>query len=408
MLASRSLCLANQRGAVTLLTALILVIAVTLLALLSAKIVINETRVTASDYRTAQAVEAAMAAMDQGLAHFNAEGGRIDPAFTEPTQAQLDALVASCTTATPATNAQEIGIPDLATPRTLGLYYFANTGTADRCNAGGEPSAGTIVAMGWSDDCVAQRTISACLGTVPLFRDGSGPKQPFISDGSVAVTGDARIINRFTNISIWSGSSSVMSGNFSTHLRPSDMTLADLEPDELQANTTANTQLVSNSTAGLGLDIVTGDLSLANLTNDGLFNSFFMQDRDATKELAQVVNTVPPVNSGGDVTSGLYWVDGDGKINNGEWGSIDEPIVMIVDGDLDINGGEIYGMLYVTGELKIAGNITIYGSMVSESEINAGSGTPEIVFVPFGGRGGMPPPPIVDSGAVISGSWRDW
>jgi hypothetical protein len=399
-----------QHGAVTLLTALILLIAVSLLALFSSRIVINETQVAASDYRTSQAVEAAMAAFDRGLAQFNADGGRIDLSLTAPTQAELDALVASCTAATPVTSAQEVGIPDLAAPRTLALYYFANTGAEDRCGAAGDPALGTIVAMGWSDDCEAQRTVSACLGTVPLFRDGSGPKQPFVSNGSVDLTGSARIINRFTNISIWTGVDGSMSGNFETRLRPSGVNVQDLTAAELRSNTDDNTQLVSDNKAGRGLDVFTNDVSLSNLSGDELFGLFFAQGKDATKELAKVVRGAPPVNSGSDITSGLYWIDSDLKLtaSNQSFGSIDEPIVMIVDGNLEINGPEIFGMVYVTGELTIAGNMTVFGSLVSESTINTGGGTPEVVFVPFGGFGGMPSPPIVDSGVVIPGSWRDW
>ncbi|MEX0828140.1 MAG: hypothetical protein WD005_04220 [Haliea sp.] len=408
-----NLALSKQRGAVTLLTALILLIAVTPLALFSSRIVINETQMAASDYRTSQAVETAMAAFDRGLADFNAAGGRIDAALTAPTQAQLDALVASCTTTAPATSAQEVFLPDPDDPtvtRTLGLYYFANTGAADRCGGAGDPASGTIVAMGWSDDCEAQRTMSACLGTVPLFRDGQGPKQPFVSNGSVDLTGNARIINRFTNISIWTGVDGDMSGDFSTRLRPSGVNVQDLTPAELQSNTDDNTQLVSDNKAGRGLDIFTNDISLANLNGDDLFGLFFAQDKNATKELATELNGAPPVNSGGDITSGLYWIDSNLKLtaSNEEFGSIEEPIILIVDGDLEINGPAIYGMVYVTGELKISGNMTVYGSMVSESVINTGGGTPEAVFVPFGGFGGMPPPPIVDSGVVIPGSWRDW
>ena len=416
----------HQQGAITLLTALILLIAVSLLALFSSRIVINETQVAASDYRTSQAVEAAMAAFDMGVARFNAAGGRVDPALAAPTQAQLDALVASCTSATPVTNAQEIGIPSLAAPRTLGLYYFANTGADDRCGADGDPASGTIVAIGWSDDCEAQRTMSACLGTVPLFPDGEGPKQPFVTGASVGVAGNASIINRFTDISVWAGDSTAITGNsFGTYLRPSFTSVADFTPAELQDNNPSNNaQLVSNRQSGFGVDVVLGDVSLGNLTSDQFFGLFFLQDKQATKDLADAggnrlnPGSIPPANTPGKITSGLYWI-GNGNnitvsttntsINGGVFGSVEEPIVLIVNGDLSISGNvDIHGLVYVAGELRITGTPTVYGSVVSENGPNTGAGTLNIVFVPFGGYGGMPPPPVVDSGVVIPGSWRDW
>ncbi|WP_304707667.1 hypothetical protein [Haliea sp. E1-2-M8] len=411
------------------MTALILLIAVSLLALFSARIVINETQVAASDYRTSQAVETAMAAFDRGLAQFNADGGRIDVALTAPTQAQLDALVASCTTATPVTDAQEIFLPDPTdptTPRTLGLYYFANTGANDRCGAGGDPASGTIVSVGWSDDCEAQRTVSACLGTVPIFRDGAGPKQPFVTGASVGVTGNASIINRYTDISVWAGDSAAVAGNsFGTYLRPSFTSITDFTPAQLQDNDPANNaQLVSNRNSGFGVDVVLGDVSLANLTDDEFFGLFFLQDKQAMRDLADAggnrldPGTFPPANTAGNVTSGLYWVGNAADldvsatntgVNGGVFGSLQEPVVIIINGDLSIAGnGELYGVLYVTGELKITGTPTVYGTVVSENGPNTGAGTLNLVYVPFGGYGGLPPPPIVDSGVVIPGSWRDW
>lgn len=422
---------AAQSGAVSLLTALILVIAVTLLALFSARIVVNETRVAASDYRTSQAVEAAMAALDEGMAVFNANGARIDPTFTAPTQAQLDTLVANCTATPPTaatTNAQEVGIPDLAAPATLGLYYFTNTvAGGDRCGANGEEDAGTIVAMGWSDDCTAQRTISACLGSVPIFRDGNGPKQPFITGGSIGISGTAQIINRYTNIAIWAGQSvAVTSGAAETYLRPAGTNVTDYDATTLQSeNENLATQLVSNGASGFGVDIVYGDASLANLTRDQFFGLFFAQNKQAIKELAETAGNrlnpgqLPPANSGGNVTSGLYWVGNANDLNvsatdtkvaaNSEYGSIDEPIVLIVNGDFSmVGGGKIYGMVYVAGNLKLAGGPVIYGAMINEAGASTDTGNYTIVYVPFGGDSGMNEPSIVDSGIIVPGSWSDW
>jgi hypothetical protein len=429
---------AAQSGAVSLLTALILVIAVTLLALFSARIVVNETRVAASDYRTSQAVEAAMAALDEGMAAFNANGATIDPAFAAPTQAQLDTLTANCTATPPTaatTNAQEVGIPSLAAPATLGLYYYANTvAGGDRCGANGEDDAGTIVAMGWSDDCSARRTISACLGSVPIFRDGNGPKQPFITGAGIGVFGNASIINRYTNISIWAGDSSAISGaSFATYLRPSYTSVTDYTAAELQDNDPSNNaQLVSNRNSGFGVDVVLGDVSLANLTDNEFFGLFFAQNKQAMKDLAETggnrldPGTAPPPN-GAEVTSGLYWIgssadpmglDGDSGNDRGGstsiggnevYGSVEEPLVLIFNGNLALSGGvEIYGLVYVTGELKVTGTATVYGAVVSENGPNAGGGTLNIVYVPFGGDSGLNEPRVDDSGVIIPGSWRDW
>ena len=69
-----NLTLNKQKGAVTLLTGMILLISITLISLLTAKTVLVETQITADNYRTSQAEAAASAAMDQAVAYFNAGG----------------------------------------------------------------------------------------------------------------------------------------------------------------------------------------------------------------------------------------------------------------------------------------------------------------------------------------------
>ncbi|MDD5412106.1 MAG: hypothetical protein PHF31_11955 [Methylobacter sp.] len=64
----------KQRGAATLLTAVVLLIGITLVTLFTAKTVLVETQMAADNYRMTQAVAAANAAMDYGVAYFNAGG----------------------------------------------------------------------------------------------------------------------------------------------------------------------------------------------------------------------------------------------------------------------------------------------------------------------------------------------
>ena len=64
----------NQQGAASLLTALVLLISITLVILLTSKEVLVETKVTADNYRTSQATAAASAAMNHAEAYFMAGG----------------------------------------------------------------------------------------------------------------------------------------------------------------------------------------------------------------------------------------------------------------------------------------------------------------------------------------------
>jgi hypothetical protein len=65
----------NQSGAVTLLTALVLLIGITLVTLMSSKTVLVQIQIAADNYRMTQAVAAANAALDFGIGYF--DGGPI-------------------------------------------------------------------------------------------------------------------------------------------------------------------------------------------------------------------------------------------------------------------------------------------------------------------------------------------
>lgn len=425
-----------QRGAASLIVALILLIAITIVVLFTAKTVLVETQITADNYRTTQATAAASAAMDQGVAYFMAGGidqrdnttlavgadGLVD--FTIPSNTQQPST-ASCTM--PTTPAAPVTL-NSGTQTTLALYYYDNTpGNACDCPAGNcfNPIGGVspmtkalITARGWSDDCAAVRTITQCLGTFDIFNDGRSPRQPFVSKAGVGAFGNAKIINRYNNSSIWSGSILDTSGAaFGTYLRPSNTEITDFTKAELDSDdVNANTQLVSNRDAGAGIDVISGDPNLANASPDEFFNMFFSIDRDTLRGLAEDSDQKLAAGGNPNGMTGVIWIGPDGTpstttTNIGGTtviGSPNVPAIMIINGDLQLTGGTIHGVVYVTGEIKIAGNAVIKGSILSESGNNSGAGTLKLVYVPYGGEGSGPTPFIPGTGAVIAGSWRDW
>ena len=91
-------------------------------------------------------------------------------------------------------------------------------------------------------------------------------------------------------------------------------------------------------------------------------------------------------------------------------GTITKPAIIVIDGNLDkLNGAEIFGIVYVTGTLEIAGNPIVKGSIVAENPLaSTGAGTLTLVFKPWGGNNGAPMPFIIGTGAITAGSWNDW
>ncbi|MDD2659872.1 MAG: hypothetical protein PHY54_09380 [Methylococcales bacterium] len=421
----------KQQGAVTLLTALVLLISITLISFITAKTVLVETQISADNYRTSQATAAASAAMDQAVAYFTAGGldQRNNATLAAGADGLVDYLSASPFALTLTSGAQT----------TSAQFYFNNTddnacdcqlNTAEDIDGDGDGDCmgtlGTnmtralVTAQGWSDDNSATRIITQCVGTFDIFDSGKGPQEPFVSKAGVGVFGNATIINRYNNTSIWSGGADAVHGaSYGTYLRPSGTTTADYTPAQLDSSDqTANTQLVSNRNAGNGIDVVTNDPTLAskttstaNLTDPAqnqFFDLFFAQTKAAIQNAAANAGQMLTGTSPAGLT-GLIWEEGNVALHNGDVvGSPTQPAVLIVNGDLSLTGGPIYGVIYVTGQLTITGNPVVTGSVISENGPNSGAGTLTLVYKPWGDGGNQSPPFITGTGAIIAGSWKDW
>jgi len=417
----------RQRGSASLFIAVMLIIGITLVIFSTSKTVLMETKINAANYRTIQATTAANAAMDQGVAYFMAGG------LDQDGTAGVDFVAGTVSTLTLTSGTDQT---------TTGLFYFANTTTYDHDNnaatavitnpCDSNPSGfnginmtqGIIVTQGFSDDGTAVRTMSQCLGTFDLFDGGESPQQPFVSKAGVGVFGNAKIINRYSNISIWAGGVDAVHGAaYGTYLRPSDKSIGDYTAEQLDSscatspcnvanNPGPNTQLVSNRDTGNGVDVITEDATLASKTPDEFFDMFFAKTKSQIKKIAQDSNKVFASGASIDGEKGLIWVDGNIGINGTDViGTATEPAILIVDGNLDkLNGATIYGIVYVIGTLEVAGSPIIKGSLVAEnSAASTGAGTLTLVFKPWGGGDSSAAPPFIEgTGAVIAGSWKDW
>lgn len=111
------------------------------------------------------------------------------------------------------------------------------------------------------------------------------------------------------------------------------------------------------------------------------FSQLFQNSPEDVRSYANHIYTDPLV----DVTpvEGITWVDlSPGQefiISSDAWKggcgadndcsqTTDNGAILIVAGDAQITGGEYYGIIYVMGNLRMAGNPTIHGSVLVESE----------------------------------------
>jgi len=399
----------KQKGMVTLFTSVILLVAITLVAIFTAKIVIQETKMTANNKRAQQAFFAADGAMDYAIAYFN-DGG-----LDHDGNGVVDV---------------DVGVGVL-----LNATILFNNNDGNCTNAGNMKSA-LITTTGTSLDETASRDISVCVGSRGFLK-GGGPKQSMISGASVGLTGSAQIINRYSDLNIWSADTISIdnSSAMETYIRPTDIEVEDLTEAELISTETTpqipDVQKVSSNGLGAGTDIYMEDARLAAamaITNasptkdgDGSFFDLFFNETKAV--VAEMANSIQPTqrltgddSCVADGKNGIIWIDGDDKCTGGDIGippdfsttptTPGHPAIVIVDGDLDLGGGvNVYGLVYVTGELTVSGTATVQGTIISEGSV-AGNGTLRTVYTRnFEGDSNAP---IKGAGLVVSGSWRDW
>jgi len=424
----------KQTGAATLFTAVMILIAITLVSFLSGKTVLNETKIAADNYRTSQAVAAANYAMDYGVNYFDSGG------FDQDNNDTADII-----------NPPDLASADGTQTTTATIRFYNKPGFAANPPADdderlarlcvppllpGESDSfqrGTLTATGFSDDRLATRTITQCVGPIGLVKD-DGPDQPLVAQGQVFVTGTANIVNRYTDTTIWSGGEAIIGSSSSMATYIKDSASGTLTLAELTSLTIADdTQLVSNRNLGNGLDIIDDDPSLANLTGLEFFKNFFQADnyaeprnhiKDQADDAGQYFTDIADAVG----KSGPIWVEGDQHLTGGTFGSIDpsNPAIIIINGNLISTGNStIYGLLYVIGTYSIGGTINVIGSNVVEgtsapvtmdpenlnalpaaSPVVSGTGTLNLIFWPaFGDETGNP---ITGLTAVVAGSWRDW
>ncbi|MEO1945373.1 MAG: pilus assembly PilX N-terminal domain-containing protein, partial [Candidatus Thioglobus sp.] len=155
-----------QSGAATLLIAVIMLIAISLVTFLTGKTVLMETKMAANNYRASQAMADADAGMDYALAYFD-DGG------LDHDGNGLDVIII-------APGSSSITFYNTATLLPLPSCVGASVPATNQKSA-------LIALTGTSDDGSASRTIYQCVGTRNLLK-GSGPKQTLVSGSVVDLT----------------------------------------------------------------------------------------------------------------------------------------------------------------------------------------------------------------------------
>jgi len=279
-----------------------------------------------------------------------------------------------------------------------------------------------ILSVGKPDDDSGRRTISV-ISAPALPRGGEPPPlQPLVAKSTVDVTGDMRVINRYSNATVWSGKAMDTMGNMQTFINdgtldPKSADRLDLVSIEKSLDPSVefdNAMQGSGKSIGANSDVLDNDHNLDHLSEDEMFEGFFSGSKDKMKALSTVVTDIGDIDEG---QTGFIWVDDPdlkGQIPSLGDCSVDPPkAVMLVvevpeDGKLQFTGNSVIcGMVFVYGDVaSTVGGFTVSGAMIATGALDLGAGNARIVFDPLALA--EPPEGYMGSRGVDTGSWKDW
>lgn len=391
----------NQKGVATLVTAVVLMLAVFGITYYLSETVLEETRFVAADIRGKEAFQAAQAGIDYAKS--------LDLTAT-----------AGCVSNPNALPIFEVCV----TLESAGLY--------------------SLVSEGFSNDRAFSRRVTLYMASQP--GDIAPPEVPIVSKGTAQFSGSVTAINNAANLTVWTGLATDLNGAVDTYIS------IDGKPDQL--STTDDTY---------GPDVVLGDLNLANALTNEVIQSFYNKqdiptlgapmpdgytepclppctdasDRrvyfggDASRTQISALRTSYNVASNSDSfdswaantdTAGAtdllklqsnFDIDfGTGKTfdidsTQNFIGTPDAPVIIVVNGTVDLPANTVIFGTVVAENIIMNGNTVVFGGMVAINDTTAfdTAGTnfvkmDEVVLgmVTLGGEGIGP----------VKSSWKDW
>ncbi|MBL0688337.1 MAG: hypothetical protein JJW02_02615 [Pseudoalteromonas sp.] len=243
------------------------------------------------------------------------------------------------------------------------------------------PRVFELISVGNSRDNTGTRTLSQKVRVKPYMPDSP--------DSAITVAGNITVGGAFTvganpnggglgvPLSVWSSESVFLGGNGAT------CGLEEFDGGYCSGSPYSDSTFEAN-------DILEDTLvSTGGSFPDDLFKHTFGVSKANYQELkdqAEVLASCASLpNTGTDVTTGLFWIEGDCTVNaNKTIGSADEPVIIVVeDGDITLNGGAtIYGIVFAFeatngsgGDVSMIGGSTVRGAFISDHSITNSSGT---------------------------------
>lgn len=324
----------NQMGAATLLITTLLLVSVSMIAIFVANYSVMQQKISANAKRNLQAFQAAEAGLEFGINYLQKNSATIlatkSGGFVQP---YSDSSTSNVTLANGSKYTISYTNP---VANNYQLIQITSTGT--------------------NDDGSATRAVQQQVkfGSI-IF---APPTTPLVSKGSVIMGGSNDIINLTGPTTVVAGSTVNLNGSSITQAQGGvSSTPGHLKSDIQQNVGTLSSESVTNFFAsyfGAGMNTVKGS---ANLTYNNL------NDYAATLNGKKGVTIWIDQTNGNDAV-----ISGSSTI-----GTASQPVLIIVNGNLDISGSNtIYGLVVVLGAAttEISGSSTITGGLLAADNLN--------------------------------------
>lgn len=393
-----------QRGAAALPISILLLFVAALVLIAVSRTTLMEQRISGNEIRARQAMQAAQAGISHAAAYMKVGG--IDHAGGAPNN------VADAITPITLTNGASYQVyycdPNVVPPVDACDNASSRTTCAVGFTAVERFATPLVLACGWSDDSLAKQPVVVSISRASSLADP--PENPVISKGGINVQGSATVTNYFSNLTIWTGDPFTGVGNsgktFVRNPKVPQPPMTATPPDRPTACKESDDYICLTDKTNRGPDIIDSDLTLANLSDEEMFEQYFGQDfatyRDgiATRTLAAgQASTLAGIKGESVVITGAS-----SSVSLPSMGTRDSPVVVIIEGNLSQAGSTtIYGVVYVMGDLSASGNFTVYGNVSVQGDV-AGTGSLDIIFDPFA----ISKAKKLGKPGLLSGSWRDW
>ena len=397
----------RERGVVTVFTAIIFLVAITLVVIFVAQTGILEQRMSANEIRMKQTAIAAQGGVERAMAYMQKNN---TPTMFDSNNDGNEQAYRAMFLSLDAAREPFGGIDDVCPPLP---EQFPTEATQNGSFSVDNLREAVILSCGWSDDRSARKAIMVSMEAGPAL--ASEATAPLTAVGMLDIRGNVNVYNAYRRELIRTFEvPEITGGAAELHTRrsetpPPPVTDPVPRPDDPIYDDVRSVRGDDNETAEDEISIFT-DPALRN-ENDDFFERFMGLNKTAYRDTMVAHEIEGQGNSAisiePDRWGQVIWVEGNARLDESV-GTRDNPVVLVVNGDLTTRGNfdEFHGILYVVGNIEARGNPEFYGSVIVEGAVEDSevSGTPRFVFDPLAANR------AANSGirAQVSGSWRDW